>query len=220
MTCHCCRGIIQHHQRHICLIIKRIDDPRYARREKRRVSHKSKTLHFRIHMENTLGNVDSRSHAKTSIAHIQRRCISQCITADISAINGFLPLHGFFYSQEGCPVRAAGAKYRRPNWKSRHLLLLLLFPRSSCTLRQKARIACPTESTVFSPADAISPVNFPRILTGNDISTYSQQSTFNDRIQFFHAQHFIQSVKKRHGHLLRKRKRCRYVEQTNRLIRR
>ena len=87
---HCRGGIVQHHQRHVRLVVHSVHHAGDRRGEERGISHKGKTSGVRFDLADALGHVDTSAHAKTSIHHIQRHGIAQCIAADIAKHGTFI----------------------------------------------------------------------------------------------------------------------------------
>ena len=100
MSGHCCGGIVQHHQCHICLIVYRVDHAGNCRRKKCGIPHESKTSGIRFNFSNALRHVDTGTHTQTGIHHVQRHGIAQRIAANIPAEYALFAFHRFFYGKE------------------------------------------------------------------------------------------------------------------------
>ena len=121
VACHGRRRIVQYDQRHIRLIVKRVHSARDPGRKECGISHKGKTFSIRLYMSNALRDTDTRAHAQTGVAHVQRRRVSERIAADIAAINGLLPAHRGLDRVERRPVGTSRAQHRRSDGQCRRL---------------------------------------------------------------------------------------------------
>ena len=115
------RGIVQHDQCQVGLIVNRIDHTSNPGCEESRIPDKGKTFCIRFGPPDTLCDVDPGAHAQAGITHIERGCISKRIAADVSAVKCPAALHGLLHRIEGSPVRAARTKNRGTHRKRRQL---------------------------------------------------------------------------------------------------
>ena len=100
MTCHSRCRIIKHTQHHIRVIVNRIYNACHTRREECRVADKAEAYAVIIRPMEALRHSNARTHAKTGVDHIKRHCVSERITADISAKISLSALHSLLYRIE------------------------------------------------------------------------------------------------------------------------
>ena len=193
MSGHGCGRVVQNDQDHIRLIVHGIDNTCDRRGEEGRVSDKRKACGVRLHFFDTLCDIQSGTHTQTGINHIERKGISERITSDIPAENGFLSFHSFFYGVERSSVRTSGAKYRRADRQCRRFRKIS-GDRGGKT-KKCINIGSYSVTGVFSGTGSMTTEFSVNSGWKMIFSAYIDQLTFDDRIKFFQAENFIKSRK-------------------------
>ena len=118
MAGHSGGGIVQQDENHPGIVVQCIDNPSHTRCKEGRVTDKRKVDAIRICPVHPLCHRHTGTHAQAGIDHIQRHCIAQRITSNVTAEIRFFTLHCDLDRIEGSPVRASGTEYRRADRQS------------------------------------------------------------------------------------------------------
>ena len=205
MPCHGRGRVIQHYQHNVVSVIHCIYHSGYPGGKECRVSDKSEINCIRLDHMKSLGNGHPRAHAQTSVYHIKRLCITECIASDIPAEYRLLSLHGLFYCVERSPVGTSGAEHRRTHGKFRRFLsgrrisrgIFLCFLQKTCNIFPDT--LCTVFSGIFRMSGKLSIYVHRQMMPSRDL----QQFSLDHWIQFFQHKHLIQFFQKPDCQLLR-----------------
>ena len=106
-------GVVQHHQREVCLVVEGVHHARDATCEEGGVAHEGEARGVGLDAEDALRDVDARAHAQARVHHVERGGVSQRIAADVAAVDGLALAHGLLHGVEAGTMRAASAQHGR-----------------------------------------------------------------------------------------------------------
>ena len=117
MPCHGSCRIIKNTDCLLGLIVNSIYNACNSAGKKRRIANKTKAVAVWLVVIKALRHCNICAHTQTCIAHIQRLCVTQCITADIAAICCLFAFHCLFYGIKRTAVRTTSTQNRRAHRK-------------------------------------------------------------------------------------------------------